>query len=198
MHNIRIYFLKNTSSNFYRDVILNDRWQSLYGDLVGSDTSPSLLKTQAQVPHHGRKKRCWIALGDHCMGHYDIEWALVISAVSVSTLHIGWSLAITGHIRWSLAITGSYTPRNEVEGGYTGFTLFVRPSVCPSVRPSAVGVPMITWILFIRFQFFWHMYHLGEDLGWYWIWASYLIKYVHNGWSCDLGIFGIPEVNFFS
>ena len=26
--------------------------------------------------------------------------------------------------------------------------------------------------------------------------ASYLIKYVHNGWSCDLGIFGMPEINF--
>ena len=36
-----------------------------------------------------------------------------------------------------------YTPRNEVEGGYTGFTLFVRPSVrlsvCLSVRPSVRG-----------------------------------------------------------
>ena len=26
-----------------------------------------------------------------------------------------------------------YTPRNEVRGGYTGITLSVRPSVCPSV-----------------------------------------------------------------
>ena len=88
----------------------------------------------------------------------------------------------------SLTIKIIYTPRNKVEGGYTGFTLFV--------RPSTVGVRMITWILFIRFQFFLHMYHLGEDLGRDWIWVSYLIKYVHNGWSCDLGIFGIPEVNF--
>ena len=30
----------------------------------------------------------------------------------------------------------NYTPRNEVMGGYTGFTLFVCPSVRPSVRPS--------------------------------------------------------------
>ena len=59
-----------------------------------------------------------------------------------------------------------------------------------------LGVRTITWIVFIGFQFFGHMYHLGEDLGCDWIWASYLIKYVHNGWSCDLGIFGIPEVNF--
>ena len=41
-----------------------------------------------------------------------------------------------------------------------------------------------------------YLYHLGKDLGWDWIWASYLIKYAHNGWSYDLGIFGIPEVNF--
>ena len=27
-------------------------------------------------------------------------------------------------------------PPNEVGGEYTGFTLFVRPSLCPSVRPS--------------------------------------------------------------
>ena len=40
------------------------------------------------------------------------------------------------------------------------------------------------------------MYHLGEDLGWDLRWAPYLIKYAHSGWSCDLGIFGIPEVNF--
>ena len=37
----------------------------------------------------------------------------------------------------------NYTPRNEVEGGYTGFTLLVRPSVrlsvCLSVRPSVRG-----------------------------------------------------------
>ena len=63
-------------------------------------------------------------------------------------------------------------------------------------RSWVLGVRTITWFFFIGFQFFWHMYHLGEDLGWDWIWASYLIKYVHNGWSCDLGIFGIPEVNF--
>ena len=34
------------------------------------------------------------------------------------------------------------------------------------------------------------------DLGWDRRWASYLIKYAHNGWSCDFGIFGIPGVNF--
>ena len=49
---------------------------------------------------------------------------------------------------WILQILGDmpyYTPRNEVEGGYTGFTLFVCPSVClsvcPSVRPSVGRCP---------------------------------------------------------
>ena len=69
-------------------------------------------------------------------------------------------------------------------------------SPCPSVRLTAVSVRMITWIIFIGFQFFWYTYHLGQDLGWDWIWVSYLIKYAHNGRSCDLDIFGIPEVNF--
>ena len=46
------------------------------------------------------------------------------------------------------------------------------------------------------FNFVWYMYHLGQDLGWDWRWASYLIKYAHNGWSCDFGILGIPGVNF--
>ena len=31
---------------------------------------------------------------------------------------------------------GHYTPRNVVEGGYTGISLSVRLSVCLSVRPS--------------------------------------------------------------
>ena len=39
------------------------------------------------------------------------------------------------------------------------------------------------------------MYHLGQDLGGNWMWSSYLIKHGHNGRSCDLGIFGISEVN---
>ena len=63
----------------------------------------------------------------------------------------------------------SLYPRNEVEGGYTGFTLFVRPSVCLSVRPSVrpwVGVRMITLILFSGFKFFFYIYHLGQDLAW--------------------------------
>ena len=37
---------------------------------------------------------------------------------------------------------------------------------------------------------------MGHDLAWDWISASYLIKYAHTGRSCDLLIFGIPEVNF--
>ena len=79
----------------------------------------------------------------------------------------------------------------------------VRPSVCPSVclsvRPSVrpwVGVRMITLILFSGFKFFFYIYHLGQDLAWDWISASYLIKYAQTGRSCDLLIFGIPEVNF--
>ena len=74
--------------------------------------------------------------------------------------------------------------------------LSVRLSVRPSVRPW-VGVRMITLILFSGFKkFFLHIYHLGQDLAWDWISASYLIKYAHTGRSCDLLIFGIPEVNF--
>ena len=75
----------------------------------------------------------------------------------------------------------------------------VCPSVCPSVRPSVrpwVGVRMITLILFSGFKKFFYIYHLGQDLAWDWISASYLIKYAHTGRSCDLLIFGIPEVNF--
>ena len=71
-------------------------------------------------------------------------------------------------------------------------------SVCLSVRLSVrpwVGVRMITLILFSGFKFFFYIYHLGQDLAWDWISASYLIKYAHTGRSCDLLIFGIPEVN---
>ena len=62
-------------------------------------------------------------------------------------------------------------------------------------RSQVLGVRTINLIVFIGFQFFWHMYHLGEDLGWDWIWASCLIECAQNGWSFDLGIFGIPDVN---
>ena len=55
---------------------------------------------------------------------------------------------------------------------------------------------MITWIVHIGFKCFWLEYHLGQHLGWDWRWASHLIRYAHGGWSCDLDIFGIPEVNF--
>ena len=55
---------------------------------------------------------------------------------------------------------------------------------------------MITLILFSGFKIFFYIYHLGQDLAWDWISASYLIKYAHTGRSCDLLIFGIPEVNF--
>ena len=47
-------------------------------------------------------------------------------------------------------ILSCYPPCNEVEGGYTGFTLFVRLSL----RMSAISVRMITRILFIGFNFF--------------------------------------------
>ena len=60
----------------------------------------------------------------------------------------------------------------------------VRPSFRPSVRLSAIGVRMIIWIFFIRFQFFSVYVSLGWR-SWDWIWASYLIKCPHNGWSCD-------------
>ena len=56
-------------------------------------------------------------------------------------------------------------PRNEVRGGYTGFTLFVCPSVCLSVRPSVrpwVGVRMITLMLFSGFNYFFLHISLGS------------------------------------
>ena len=40
------------------------------------------------------------------------------------------------------------------------------------------------------------MYHLGRHLGRDCISASYLIKYAHNGRSCDLRVFSNPEINF--
>ena len=73
------------------------------------------------------------------------------------------------------------------------FTLFLKNL---GAQSWVLGVLTITWGVFIGFKFFWYMHHLDEDLGWNWKWASYLIKYTHNGWSWDLGIFDIHEVNF--
>ena len=58
------------------------------------------------------------------------------------------------------------------------------------------GVRTITLIVFSGFYDIWYICHLAQDLQWDWMWASYNIKYVYNGWSCDFGIFGIPEIIF--
>ena len=110
----------------------------------------------------------------------------------------------SANIFWSHPIAYKallYPPKRSLGGVY--WIHPVRPSVClsvclsvrPSVRPW-VGVRMITLILFSGFKNFFYIYHLGQDLAWDWISASYLIKYAHTGRSCDLLIFGIPEVNF--
>ena len=62
------------------------------------------------------------------------------------------------------------------------------------IRPW-VGVRMITLILFSGFKIFFLHISLGSRscMG---LNISVLIKYAHTGRSCDLLIFGIPEVNF--
>ena len=103
------------------------------------------------------------------------EW-LTVNRLSLSFMKTKYMLFHPTHNDISSLVISTATKLR----GYTGFTLSVRPSVCP----STVGVQMITWIIFTGSQF---------DLGWDWIWASYHIKYAHNGWSCDLHIFGIPR-----
>ena len=56
---------------------------------------------------------------------------------------------------------------------------------------SSVGTGM--WV---DFKIVWCMYQLYKDLGWNWISKSNSIKYVHNGRSYDLCMFGIPEISF--
>ena len=102
----------------------------------------------------------------------------------------------------SLQIRGTrslYPPKRSLGGVYWIHPVrpSVRLSVCLSVRPSVGRCPddnsnSFQWIK----NFFFYIYHLGQDLAWNWISASYLIKYAHTGRSCDLLIFGIPEVNF--
>ena len=42
-----------------------------------------------------------------------------------------------------------------------------------------------------------YIYHLRQDLLWDFGWTSYLIKYAHNGWSCDLGkVQGLAECQY--
>ena len=136
------------------------------------------------------------------------QWNMLI----LNILNIGWqhlwsfSLVYITHMStYHLALFSYYyiliiPPATKLRGGIldspcSSVRLSVCLSVCPSVRPW-VGVRMITLILFSGFKIFFYIYHLGEDLAWDWISASYLIKYAHTGRSCDLLIFGIPEVNF--
>ena len=64
-------------------------------------------------------------------------------------------------------------------------------------RSLVFGVRTITWIVLLDFNDIWYICHMHQGLGWDWISASYLIKYAHNGGSCDFDVFGITEVNVF-
>ena len=112
-----------------------------------------------------------------------------------------WHIYVFNHLSFKFFYIFLYHPKRSLGGVYwihpvrPSVCLSVCLSVCPSVRPW-VGVRMITLILFSGFKIFFYVYHLGQDIAWDWISASYLIKYAHTGRSCDLLIFGIPEVNF--
>ena len=136
----------------------------------------------------------------------DLGWDWIWASYLIKYAHNGWScdLCIFGH-SWS-QFSSLQTWHLKRPCGDTWhksrallnlnicifpefFTLFLRNLGAPSWM---LGGRTITWNGFIGFHYFGHKYHLGQD----WRWASYLIKHPHNGWSCDLGIFGIPEVNF--
>ena len=67
--------------------------------------------------------------------YYLVSWLL---GVNVNNKHIktliGWVPSIHLHFVSFVTPLGYYTPRNEVVGGYTGFTM----SVCLSVDESYV------------------------------------------------------------
>ena len=70
------------------------------------------------------------------------------------------------------------------------------PSVLPSVRPSFhYRCPDDNLNSFHQIKKIFSIFVTSVKIL-DWIWFSYLIKYVHNGRSCDLDIFGIPEVIF--
>ena len=74
---------------------------------------------------------------------FDSKGVIHNNKASVMAQSLSTALEPITNISLSDECSVNYTPRNEVEGGYTGFTLFVRPSVrlsvCPSVRPSLRG-----------------------------------------------------------
>ena len=64
------------------------------------------------------------------------EISIEIQAFSFRKMHLKMSSAKWRLFCLSLNVLIIIPPPNEVGGGYTGFTLSVRLSVCPSVRPS--------------------------------------------------------------
>jgi hypothetical protein len=63
------------------------------------------------------------------------------------------SVLLMFSVFWRCVVVFIPPPRNEVVGGYTGFTMSVRMSVCPSVHPSVcrqILCHTITWVVFLR------------------------------------------------
>ena len=152
------------------------------------------------IHFHPRKRiwKCRLKNGGHFVLASIFEWQYTSSFAIICLLP--HSEHFVAFFQWSVVLKFILRVHKQK---YWNTIHPVRPSVCPSVclsvRPSVrpwVGVRMITLILFSGLKNFFYIYHLGQDLAWDWISASYLIKYAHTGRSCDLLIFGIPEINF--
>ena len=90
-------------------------------------------------------------------------------------------------------------PRNEVEGGYTGFTLFVRPSVRPCLREH------MHWLLFVYIEHQLDTFCLldipNNPVCWtclYWLLKSHYAKYPfgHGCSPCvrEMAVHPLPTV----
>jgi hypothetical protein len=61
--------------------------------------------------------------------HYNFAWFSIVTMETKLIYHCNFAWFSIVTMETKLIYHCNYTPRNEVVGGYTGFTMSVRPSV---------------------------------------------------------------------
>ena len=92
-----------------------------------------------------RGGNCIIVIVDNSKCHYNVKknhWSLNVTVKNIIC-------CCYYEPYQKLYMVGYYTPRNKVVGGYIGFTMSVRPSVCRQILCRT-----ITWVMFLKLESF--------------------------------------------
>ena len=131
----------------------------------------------------------------------DLGWDWISASYLIKYAHNGWSCDLV----FELGILRAPRGIPDKTPGFCWIPMFVffliffmRFLIKLGALSWQFGVRTITPIIFIRFQIFLVHLSLGLRSWMEWISESYLIRYAHNGWSCDFLILGSPKLNFWA